>query len=169
MKGENNELGTKGRSASSVLASSVTLYWLGACSHHENFEYDFWHEFMWTTCYLLPFYILHPPRSDGFQEKRSVLWARFTRSTPKAETCLSLQLASLDLSVIQSTFTTVRYIAAAKPGWPLPIDCSCIQPRASPCVPLPPAILSMSHTSVSELGIRADWWERTTTLLQQLP
>jgi len=79
MKGENTELGIKGRSASSVLVSSVALHWLGACSHHENFEYDFWHEFMRINCYLLSFYILHPPRSDGFQEKCSALWARFIR------------------------------------------------------------------------------------------
>lgn len=139
-----------------MLLSSVTLYWLGACSHHRKFECDFWHEFMWINSHLLPFYILHPPRRDGFQEKCSAHWARFTRLTPKAETCLSLQLAPLDLSVIQSTLRIVRCIAAAKPGQLFPIDCSCIQPRVSPRVPLPPAIWSMSHTCVSEVGIRAD-------------
>lgn len=69
------------------------------------------------------------------------LQSRFWRQKPA-----SLQLAPLDPSVIQGTFRIVRHTAAAKTGQPLPVDCSCIQPRVSSCVPLPPVNLGdVSH------------------------
>lgn len=83
----------------------------------------------------------------------------FTRWTQEADTCLSLQLASLDLNAICTTFRTGRCTAAEKAG----------RLRVSPHVPLPPAIWSMSYTSVSKLSICAHWWERTATPLQLLP